>query len=74
MIGNALATLNNANSPNPYFAQNTFTRNIPPAPNNVQYSQGAHQFQSFYGIFTSSNYDLDDNLRCQLVKRKPTPI
>ena len=54
MIGNALATSNNANSENPYFSQNTFTRNIPSAPNNVQYSEGAHQFQSSYGIFTSS--------------------
>ena len=36
MIGNALATSNNTNSQNPYFSQNTFTRNIPPAPNNFQ--------------------------------------
>ena len=42
MIGNALATSNNANSQNSYFLSNTFTRNIPPAPNNVQYSKGAH--------------------------------
>ena len=46
-----LATLNNANSQNPYFSQDTFTRNIPPAPNNVQYSKVAHQFQSSYGFF-----------------------
>ena len=46
MIGNAIATSNNANSQYLYFSQNTVTRNIPPAPNNVQYSQGAHQFQN----------------------------
>ena len=45
MIGNALATSNNANSQNPYFPQNTFIRNIPPAANNVQYLQGAHQLR-----------------------------
>ena len=65
MRGNALATSNNANSQNPYFSQNTFTRNI---------TQGAHRFQSSYGIFTSSNYNLDDSVESQLVKRKPTPI
>ena len=37
MIGNALATSSNTNSQNPCFSQNTFTRNIPPAPNNFQY-------------------------------------
>ena len=37
MIGNALPTSNNTNSQNPCFSQNTFTRNIPPAPNNFQY-------------------------------------
>ena len=47
MIGNALATSNNANSQNPYFSQSAFARNTPPAPNNAQYSQGVHQFQSF---------------------------
>ena len=57
MIGNAHATSNNANSQNPYFSQNTFARNILPASNNVQYSQGAHQFQSSYGIFTSGSYN-----------------
>ena len=35
IVDNALATSNNANSQNPYFSQNTFTRNTPPAPNNV---------------------------------------
>ena len=70
MIGNALATLNNANYQNPYFSQNTFTRNIPAAPNNVQYSQGAHQFQSSYGIFTSSNYDLDDNVEMSVSEKR----
>ena len=48
IVDNALATSNNANSQNPYFSQNTFTRNIPPAPNNVQYSQGAHQFLWYF--------------------------
>ena len=57
MIGNAHATSNNANSQNPYISQNTFARNIPPPSNNVQYSQGANQFQSSYGIFTSSSYN-----------------
>ena len=47
MIGNAPDIPNNANYQNPYFSQNTFTRNTPPAPNNSQYSQGVHQFQSF---------------------------
>ena len=70
MIDNALATSNNANSQNPNFSQNTFTRNIPPAPNNVQYSQGAHQFQSSYGIFTSSNYNLDDNAEMPVSEKK----
>ena len=32
MTGNARATPNNANSQNPYFSQNTFTRNTPLAP------------------------------------------
>ena len=57
MIGNAHATSNNANSQNPYISQNTFARNIPPPSNNVQYSQAANQFQSSYGIFTSSSYN-----------------
>ena len=70
MIGNALATSNNANSQNPYFSQNTFSVNIPPAPNNVQYSQGAHQFQSSYCIFTSSNYNLDDNVEIPVSEKK----
>ena len=70
MIGNALATSNNTNSQNPYFSQNTFTRNIPPAPNNFQYSQGAHPFQSSYGIFTSSNFNLDDNVEMPVSEKK----
>ena len=47
MICNALATSNKQVPYNasPYFSQNTFTRNKPPAPNNVQYSQGAHWFR-----------------------------
>ena len=55
MMVNAITTSNDANSQNLYFSQNTFTRNIPTARNNVQYLQGAHQFQSSYGIFTTSN-------------------
>ena len=47
-INNALATSNNANSQNPYFSQNTFSRNILPALNNVQYSQRAHQFLRYF--------------------------
>ena len=35
----------------PYFSQNTFTRNKPPAPNNVQYSQGAHWFRVLMVFF-----------------------
>ena len=70
MIGNALATSNNANSQNPYFLPNTFTRNIPPAANNVQYSKGAHQFQSSYSIFFSSNYSLDDNVEMTVSEKK----
>ena len=64
MTGNALATSNTANS------QNTFTRNIPPTQNNVQYSQGAHQFQSSDGIFTSSNYNLDNNAEMPVSEKK----
>ena len=70
MIGNALSTSNNANSQNPYFPQNNFTRNIPPAPSNVQYSQGAHQFQCSYGIFTSNNFNLDDNVEMSVSEKK----
>ena len=67
-------TSNNANSKNLYFSQNTFTRNTPLAPNNIQYSQGAHQFQSFYSIFTNSNFNLDYNVEMPVSKKKPTPI
>ena len=70
IIGNAHATSNNANSQNPYFSQNTFARNIPPASNDVQYSQGAHQFQSSYGNFTSSSYNLDNNVEMPLSEKK----
>ena len=61
MRGNALATSNNANSQNPYFSQNTFTRNI---------TQGAHRFQSSYGIFTSSNYNLDHSVEMPVSEKK----
>ena len=70
MIGNAPATSNNANSQNPCFSRNTFTRNMPRTPINVQFSQGAHQFQSFYGIFTSSSYNLDDNVEMPVSIKK----
>ena len=70
MIGNAPATSNNANSQNPCFSRNTFTRNMPPTPINVQFSQGAHQFQSSYGIFTSSSYNLDDNVGMPVSEKK----
>ena len=70
MIGNAHATSNNANSQNPYFSQNTFARNILPASNNVQYSQGAHQFQSSYGIFTSSSYNWDHNVEIPVSEKR----
>ena len=59
---------------NPYFLQKTFTRTIPPAPNNVRYSQGAHQFQSSYSIFTRSNYDLDDNVEMPVSGKKTYTI
>ena len=58
---------------NPYFLQKTFTRTIPPAPN-VRYSQGAHQFQSSYGIFTRSNYDLDDYVEMPVSVKKTYTI
>ena len=61
MRGNALATSNNANSQNPYFSQNTFTRNK---------TQGAHRFQSSYGIFTSSNYNLDHSVEMPVSEKK----
>ena len=70
MIGNALAISNKANSQNPCFSQNNFTRNTPPAPNNLQYSQCAHQFQSSYGIFNSSNHNLDDNVEMTVSEKK----
>ena len=71
MIGNTLATSNNTNSQNPCFSQNTFTRNIPLAPNNFQYSQGAYQFQSSYGVYTtSSNFNLDDNVEMPVSEEK----
>ena len=70
MIGNALATSNKGNSQNPCFSQKNFTRNTPPAPNNLQYSQCAHQFQSSYGIFNSSNHNLDDNVEMTVSEKK----
>ena len=74
MMGNAFATSNNVNSWNSYFSQNAFARNIPVAPNNFQYSQGAHQFQRSYGIFTSSNYNLDNNVEMPVSDKKPYTI
>ena len=51
MIGNALATSNNTNSQNPDFSQSTFTRNTPPAANNVQYSPRCSSVPEFLLYF-----------------------
>ena len=74
MIGNAHATSNNANSQNPYFSQNTFARNIQPASNNVQYSQGAHQFRVLMVFLLVVAIIETTMLRYQWAKRELTLI
>ena len=61
MIGSALAT-SIMQIPKIRICHKILLLEIPPTPNNVQYSQSVHQFQSYYDIFASSMYNLDDNV------------